>query len=230
MGRGSSRAGRPRRWAPPPRDGRGGRSSQVVTGAGTRLGKSLGVLPGFPLTHGLVHGAFEVVAQVLAELPSHLLHEAAHAGRIVLVEVAEAARVAQGLQPLVLRLDAREARHDARQRRAAALRTGGRGGCRGAQDEETHPPSTAMAVVLVDRHGGTDLTMWARIARVPTGAVIRGPGRSPPGATPRVPSRRPWSPGPAPPRRGAGAARVRQSWSSTWRRDRRRRAGARPAR
>src|SRR5262245_25798410 len=165
MGRGSARAGRPRRWAPPPRDGRGDRSSQVVAGAETRLGKSLGVLLGFSLTHGLVHGALEVVAQVLAELLSHLLHEAPHAGRIVLVEVAEAARVAQGLQPLVLRLDTREARHHARQGRAAALWTRGRGCRGGAQDEETHPPSTVMAVVLVNRHGGTDLTMWARIAR-----------------------------------------------------------------
>src|SRR4030095_9551952 len=42
------------------------------------------------LRHRLVHCQLEVVAQVVPELPAHLLHEAGHARRIVLVEIPEA--------------------------------------------------------------------------------------------------------------------------------------------
>src|SRR5262245_54672582 len=143
------RAGRPGRWRPPPRDGRGDRPSQIVTGAGTRLGEPFGVLL-LSFADGLVHGPFEVIAEILAELLSHLLHEPAHARRIVLVQIAEVGGIAEGVQALVFRLDAREARHEAGQGCAPAPGTGRRGSRGGPQDEQAHPAPAVAALVLVN--------------------------------------------------------------------------------
>ena len=100
---------------------------------------------GFPLVHRLVHGALEVVAEVVPELLAHLLHEATDAGRVVLVEVAEVAGIAQRVQALVFRPDAGEPRHQPGQGGASAARTGGRGRGGGAQNRAGSPP--------VDSHG-----------------------------------------------------------------------------
>src|SRR5262245_12584026 len=149
----------PERSLPSPRGDGTDRPSQVVTGAGTRLGEPLRVLLRFPLAHDFAHGAVEVIAEVLPEFLAHLLHEAAHSGRIVLVEVAGVRRIAQRIEALVLRLDPRESRPHPGQRDATALGTGGSRRRGRPQDEQAHAPATVVTFVLVDRHGGTDLTM-----------------------------------------------------------------------
>src|SRR5262245_11487474 len=63
---------------------------------------------GLALGHGLVHRGLEVLAQVVAKLLSHLLHQAGDAGGIVLVEITERGGIGERLEPGVLALDCHE--------------------------------------------------------------------------------------------------------------------------
>src|SRR3989442_1538914 len=69
--------GGPTRPRPPPRGGRRRRSSQVVERAGRVPGFGRGCvgLAGLALAERLVHRRLEVVAEVVAEFPAHLLPE-----------------------------------------------------------------------------------------------------------------------------------------------------------
>src|SRR2546428_634335 len=168
--------GGPTRPRPPPRGGRRRRSSQVVERAGRVPGFGRGRvgLAGLALAERLVHRRLEVVAEVVAEFPAHLLHEPGRARGVVLVEIAEVRRVRERFQARLLRFHGGEARHHAAQAGSVTARAGRRRGRGGTKDEQADPVPTVMTLVLVNRHAATNLSTrcerpagaWAHHTRI----------------------------------------------------------------
>src|SRR2546423_14956550 len=66
-------------------------------------------------------GFVEVTAEILSHFAPHFLHQASHALRIILVEVAELARVGESLEAGFFRFRGSEPRHDPLKPRAVAM-------------------------------------------------------------------------------------------------------------
>src|SRR5262249_40417117 len=92
----------------------------------------------------------------LAHLVAHLLHPTGDALRVVLVQIAQARRVGQGVQAVLLGPDRCEPRHETTEVSPSTPGTDGRGRIRDAHDQEAHGSPAAEAVVLVDGHTDRD--------------------------------------------------------------------------
>src|SRR5215475_15009237 len=74
-------------------------------------------------TRSLVHGRFQIIAEVFAHLLPHALDEARDAGGVVFVEVSQLGGVGGGFESGVFGLGGSEPRHEAEELCAATART-----------------------------------------------------------------------------------------------------------
>src|SRR4030095_7737933 len=121
------------------------------------------------LAHGLVHRGIEVFAQILPHLVAPLPDDLGHAAGIVLVEIAIAGWIGDGIEAGVFGLHGGETGHQAGQLGAAAPRTSRAFGRGEGADEQAEAPLTALALVLVDRHPALPRPVWMRhsITQIP---------------------------------------------------------------
>src|SRR5439155_16752458 len=98
-------------------------------------------------------GFVEVIAEILSHFAPHLLHQASHALRIILVEVAELARVGESLEAGFFRFWSGEPGHDPLKSRAVAILARRWRLVAQAEDEHAVPISTVCAAIFIDRHG-----------------------------------------------------------------------------
>src|SRR5256886_12586841 len=100
----------------------------------------------------LVDHLAEILAVIVAELLAHLPHPAGHALRVVLVEVAERAGIAQAVEPTLLGADEREARHEPGERAAPAVLAYGLDHLTRPQREHRNLLPARRTAILINRH------------------------------------------------------------------------------
>src|SRR5437867_5362908 len=106
-------------------------------------------------------GFVEVLAEILPHFAPHLLHQASHALRIILVEIAELARVGESLDAGFFRFWGGEPGHDPLKSRAVAILARRWRLVAQAEDEHAVPLSTVCATIFIDRHRANSLEHMA---------------------------------------------------------------------